>query len=101
MPQLDGPASICVRRRPVPEVRRKTTMPRGGYPDESDSDSHDNRSQDRQRYSGRRRHYQDRGGRPPDRKDNQDRGYLGRGRSPDDGGPPNDDDDGPPNDETP
>ena len=47
MPQLDGPVSVCARRRrPVPEVRRKTTMPRGGYPDESDSDSHDNRSCD-------------------------------------------------------
>ena len=45
MPQLDGPVSVCARRRrPVPEVRRKTTVPRGGYPDESDSDSHDNRS---------------------------------------------------------
>ena len=47
MPQLDGPAFVHVRRRrPVPEVRRKTTMPRGGYPDESDSDSHDNRSRE-------------------------------------------------------
>ena len=45
MPQLDGPASVCARRRqPVPEVRRKTIIPGGGYPDESDSDSHDNRS---------------------------------------------------------
>ena len=46
MPQLDGPTSIHARRRPVPEFRRKATMPRGGYPDESDSDSHDNRSHD-------------------------------------------------------
>ena len=38
MLQLDGPVSVHARRRrPVPEVRRKTTMPRGGYPDESDS----------------------------------------------------------------
>ena len=44
MPQLDGPVSVHARRRPVPDVRRKTTMLRGGYPDESDSDSHDNRS---------------------------------------------------------
>ena len=44
MPQLDGPLSVCARRRPVPEVRRRTTMARGGYPDESDSDSYDNRS---------------------------------------------------------
>ena len=45
MPQLDGPTSICVRRRPVQELFWRTaTMPRGGHPDESDSDSHDNRS---------------------------------------------------------
>ena len=97
MPQLDGPVSVHARRRRlVPEVQRKTTMPRGGYPDESDSDSHDNRSHEGQRYPGRGRHYQDRGGRPPDREDNQDRGYPGRGRPPDDRGPP--DDGGPPND---
>ena len=29
MPQLDGPTSIHARRRPVPEFRRKATMPRG------------------------------------------------------------------------
>ena len=47
MPQLDGPTSICARRRPLQEsIQRKATMPRGGYPDESDSDSHDNRSHD-------------------------------------------------------
>ena len=46
MPQLDGPTSIRARRRPVPEFRNKTTMPRGGYPDESDRESHDNRSHD-------------------------------------------------------
>ena len=46
MLQLGDPTSIHARRRPVPEVRRKATMPRGGYPDESDSDSHDNRSHD-------------------------------------------------------
>ena len=44
MPQLDSPTSIHVRRRHVPDVRRKATMSRGGYPDESNSDSHDNRS---------------------------------------------------------
>ena len=43
MPQLDGPTSIHVRRRPAQEfVQRTTTIPRGGYPDESDSDSHNN-----------------------------------------------------------
>ena len=46
MLQLDSPTSIHARRRPVPKVRRKATMPRGGYPDESDSDSHDNGSHD-------------------------------------------------------
>ena len=67
MLQLDGPVSIRARRKwPVPEVRRKTTMPEGGYPDESNSDSHDNRSCEEWRYPGRRRHYQDRGERPPD-----------------------------------
>ena len=76
MPQLDGPLSVHTRtKRPVPEVRRYTTMPKGNYPYESESDSHDNRSCEGQRYPGRRRHYQDRGGRPPDREDSQDRGY--------------------------
>ena len=43
MPQLDGPASVHIRRRPEQEfVQRTTIIPRGGYPDESDSDSHNN-----------------------------------------------------------
>ena len=43
MLQLDGPASVCARRRPAQElVQRTSTMPRGGYPDEGDSDSHNN-----------------------------------------------------------
>ena len=72
MPQLDGPASVCVRRKqPVPVVRRRTTIPGEGYPDESDSDSHDNRSCEDRRYPGRRRYYQERGGRPLDRENNQ------------------------------
>ena len=114
MPQLDGPTSVCTRRRSVKEFSWRTaTMPRGGYPDGSDSDSHDNRrSHDEQRHSGRRRHH-DRGGRPPDRKGDQERGYSRSGRPPDrrppddrepsddggaldDGGPP--DNDGPPDD---
>ena len=43
MLQLDGPASIYARRRPIQEfIQRKATMSRGGYPDEpGDSDSHD------------------------------------------------------------
>ena len=84
MPQLDRPLSIHTRRkRPVPEMRSYTTMPGGSYPDDSDSDSHDNRSCEERRYPGRRRYFQDRSGRPPN-----------RGRPPNDGGPP--DDGGPP-----
>ena len=65
-------------------------MPIGGYPDESDSNSHDNRrSHDEQRHSGRKRHYHDRGGRPPDRGNDQERGYSRSGRPPD-RGPPDD-----------
>ena len=38
------PTSVHARRRPEQEfVRRTATMSRGGYPDESDNDSHDNR----------------------------------------------------------
>ena len=66
------PVSVRVRRRqPVPLVRRRTTILGEGYPDESDSDSHDNRSHEDRRYPGRRRYYQERGGRPLDREDNQ------------------------------
>ena len=50
MPQLDGPTSVHTRRRLLENtsieqepIRRTTMIPRGGYPDESDSDSHDNR----------------------------------------------------------
>ena len=89
MPQLDGPSSVHVRRRQlVPVVRRKTIIPGEGYPDESDSDSHGYRSCEDRRYPGRRRHYQDRGGRPLDREDNQGRGYPGKGRPPNNAGPP-------------
>ena len=57
IPQLDGPTSVHTRRRFEQEPIQRTTMiPRGGYPDESDSDSHDNRRpHDGQRPSGRRR----------------------------------------------
>ena len=44
IPQLDRPTSVCTRRRPEQVFVQRTTMiPRGGYPDESDSDSHNNR----------------------------------------------------------
>ena len=50
IPQLDGPTSVCARRG-ISEntgtehetIQRSTVIPRGGYPDKSDSDSHDNR----------------------------------------------------------
>ena len=101
MLQLDKPLSVHTRRkRPVPGVRRYTTMPGENYPDKSESDSHDNRTREGRRYPGRRRYYQDSGGRPPNREGNQDRGYPGRGRPPNNGGPPGDggpsDDGGPP-----
>ena len=101
MPQLDGPTSVHVRRRPEQEfIWRTTTIPRGGYPDESDSDSHDNKRSDDGQHSGRKRHYHDRGGRPPDRGNDQERGYTRRGRPPDDRGLSDDrgplDDGGPP-----
>ena len=101
IPQLDGPTSVRTRRRIVETVeteleiiQRSTVIPGGGYPNESDSDSHDNRRpHERRRPSGRRR-YQERSGRPLDRGSNHDRDYSGRGRPPDgNGGPP--DDEGP------
>ena len=57
IPQLDGPTSVHTRRRSEQELIQRTTMiPRGGYPDESDSNSHNNRRpHDGQRPSGRRR----------------------------------------------
>ena len=92
MPQLERSLSICTRRkRTVPEMRRYTIMPGGSYPDYSESDSHDNRSCEGRRYPRRRRHYQDRGGRPPDREDNYNRGGApNRGGLPNGGGPPDD-----------
>ena len=87
MPQLDGPASTHAQRsQPLP-VTRRTAIPGGGFPDDSNSDSHDYRPRGSRGHSGRRRPYQERGGRPPDRDNNQDHGYPGRGGPPDDGGP--------------
>ena len=50
IPQLDGPTSVHTRRRLLENTRseqetiqRTMVIPRGRYPDESDSDSHDNR----------------------------------------------------------
>ena len=69
-------------------IARRTTIPGNGYPDDSDSDSHNNRFCEERRYPGRRRYHQERGGRPSDRENNQGQGYPGREGPPDDGGPP-------------
>ena len=61
IPQLDGPTSVHTRRRISENARieqetiqRTIVIPRGGYPDESDSNSHDNRRpHDGRRPSGR------------------------------------------------
>ena len=108
IPQLDGPTSVCSRRRILENVgteqetiQRPTVIPRGEYPDESDSNSHDNRRpHDGRRPSGRRR-YHDRSGRPPDRGNNHDRGHSRRGRPPDGNGGPPDGNGGPPDDGRP
>ena len=71
MPQLEGPISACIiRKQPVLVVRR-TALPREGYPNESDSNSQDNRFCEDRRYPGQRRYYQERGGRPLNRENNQ------------------------------
>ena len=43
MPQLDGPTSVCAQRRQSLPIARRTTIPSDGYPDDHDSDFHDNR----------------------------------------------------------
>ena len=94
IPQLDGPTSFCTKRRLSENTRieqdtiqRTTVIPRGGYPDESDSNSDDNRRPHNGRRPSGRRRYQDRSGKPLDRRNNHNRGYSRRGRPPDDGGP--------------
>ena len=67
MPQLDGPASVRTQRRQPLPMTRRTTIPGDGFPDDSDSNSHDFRSCGNKR-NPRRRYYQERGGRPPDRE---------------------------------
>ena len=68
-------------------MKEKTTFHRGGYPDESDSDSHSNRARENRRHPGRRRYYQERSRRPPKRDSNQDGNYPGSRGPPDSGGP--------------
>ena len=67
MPQLVGPASVHTQRRQPSPMTRRTTIPGDGFPDNSDSNSHDFRSRGHKR-NPRRRYYQERGGRPPDRE---------------------------------
>ena len=50
IPQLDSPTSVRAKRRILENtgteqetIQQTTVIPRGGYPDESDSDSNDNR----------------------------------------------------------
>ena len=86
IPQLDGPLSVCTKRKlPVPIVRKHTMISGGDYPSGSESDSHDFRSQRDRRYPGRKGYHQGRGGKPPDK---QGREYPKRGGPPDSGGPP-------------
>ena len=75
MLQLDGPTFVCVQRRQPLPITRRTTIPGDGYPDDSDSDSCNNRFCENRRYPGRRRYHQERGGRPPDGENNQGQGY--------------------------
>ena len=82
MPQLDGPASICTQRRQPLPITRRTAIPGDGFPDDSNSDSHNYRPRDIRRYPARRYHLE-RGGRPPNRESNQGQGYPGRGGPPD------------------
>ena len=92
VPQLDGPISVCSRRR-ISENTRTAMIHRREYPGESNDDSHSGqRTYDDRRPPERR--YHERSGRPPDKESNQDRGYSRRGGPPDGGGPP--DDGGPP-----
>ena len=71
MLQLDGPTSVCAQRRQPLPIARRTTISGDGYPDGCDSDSHNNKFHEDRRYLGRRRYHQERGGRPPDRENNQ------------------------------
>ena len=87
VPQLDGPMSVCSRRRMSDNARTeqesfwKTAMThRREYPDESSNDSHSGRGAYNDQRPPERRRYHDRSGRPPDRESNQDRGYLRGGR---------------------
>ena len=71
MPQLDGSASVCTQRRHPLPITRRTTIPGNGFPDDSNSDSHGYRSRENRGYQERRRYHRERGGRPPNRENNQ------------------------------
>ena len=54
MLQLDGPTSVRAQRgQPLP-ITRRTTIPGSRYPDDSDSDSHNNRFCENRRYLGKK-----------------------------------------------
>ena len=54
MPQLDGPASVRIKRKHLYQwLEEKLHYLEEGYPDESDSDSHGNGSHEDRRYPGR------------------------------------------------
>ena len=75
--KLDGPISVCSRRR-ISESMRTAVIHRREYPGESSDGSHSGQ----RTYDVRRppeRKYHERSGRPPDRESNQDRGYSRRG----------------------
>ena len=93
IPQLDGPISVHSRRRmsenarTVQESFQRTAMThRREYPDGSSNDSHSDRRAYNDRRPPERRRYQGRSGKPPDRGNDQDRGYSRRGRTPDGSG---------------
>ena len=86
IPQLDGPLSVCTKRKlPVSLIRKQPMISGGDCPSGSESDSHDFRSRKDRRYPGRKGYHQGRGGKPPNK---QGREYLKRGGPPDDEGPP-------------
>ena len=60
MPQLDGPTSVHVQRRQPLPVTIRTTISGDGYPDDSGSDSHNDRFHEDRRYPGRRKYHQER-----------------------------------------
>ena len=97
IPQLDGPVSVQSRsRRRISEnarieqesFRRTTALHRREYPGKSSDDTHSDRRSYRDQGPPERGRYQGQNGRPPDRRNNQGRGYSGRGYTNQGGRPP-------------